>query len=341
MRRRRWQRRSRRWCGSTAPATPRIGGATTSPGSRTSTRRWTRSTGSSRSTWTRAARKGAWEVAGLLRASREDGRGARIADTRSGSRIGCRGIRAGASRRSRASRRGRSRWIIEAGDSGPVTPIGINLPNDQDIRETHGSKSVSLSNVAEAYEQSTPREFRREFSWSADEVARAERWGAFAARADDQPARGHRPRVGPGLAIAEGRAGEGAQGAVLGHRGGARGSRGALLRRRSVPGRARPRAAPTLAGGGPRRVRGLRAQRARAAAPDPRGLADRGRPHAQPPADRALAAGQHGGHPRSRARGQDVLPRWSMRPPSAPASAACSRRCSGSRPKATTTRRTS
>jgi dipeptidyl-peptidase III len=69
--------------------------------------------------------------------------------------------------------------IVEAGDSGPMTPIGINLPNDQEIRETHGSKSVSLSNVAEAYEKSMPREFRSEFSWSVDEVARAERWGAF------------------------------------------------------------------------------------------------------------------------------------------------------------------
>jgi len=71
--------------------------------------------------------------------------------------------------------------IVECGDSGPVTPIGINLPNDQEIRETYGSKSVSLSNVSEAYERSTPREFRREFSWSPDEVERAERWGAFAA----------------------------------------------------------------------------------------------------------------------------------------------------------------
>jgi dipeptidyl-peptidase-3 len=70
--------------------------------------------------------------------------------------------------------------IVEAGDAGPVTPVGINLPNDQEIRETHGSKSVSLSNVAEAYEKSTPRAFRKEFAWSADEVARAEKWGAFA-----------------------------------------------------------------------------------------------------------------------------------------------------------------
>ena len=71
--------------------------------------------------------------------------------------------------------------IIECGDSGPVTPIGINLPNDQEIRETYGSKSVSLSNVSDAYERSTPLELRREFSWSPEEVERAERWGAFAA----------------------------------------------------------------------------------------------------------------------------------------------------------------
>src|SRR4051812_9586502 len=70
--------------------------------------------------------------------------------------------------------------VIETGDSGPVTPVGINLPNDQGIRERHGSKSVSLSNVNEAYERSTLPEFRSEFSWSADEVARAHRWSAFA-----------------------------------------------------------------------------------------------------------------------------------------------------------------
>lgn len=40
--------------------------------------------------------------------------------------------------------------IVETGDSGPVTPIGINLPNDERIRTTHGSRSVSLSNVMEA-----------------------------------------------------------------------------------------------------------------------------------------------------------------------------------------------
>jgi dipeptidyl-peptidase-3 len=70
--------------------------------------------------------------------------------------------------------------VFETGDSGPVTPIGVNLPNDQRIREQYGSKSVSLSNVIEAYEQSTLDSFRSEFSWSDEEIARAKQWSAFA-----------------------------------------------------------------------------------------------------------------------------------------------------------------
>ena len=70
--------------------------------------------------------------------------------------------------------------VIETGDSGPVTPVGINLPNDQSVREQHGSKSVSLSNVNEAYDKSTLPEFRTEFSWTAEEAARAAKWGALA-----------------------------------------------------------------------------------------------------------------------------------------------------------------
>ena len=70
--------------------------------------------------------------------------------------------------------------VIETGDSGPVTPVGINLPNDQAIREQYGSKSVSLSNVNEAYDRSASMEFRREFSYTAEEAARAEKWGSAA-----------------------------------------------------------------------------------------------------------------------------------------------------------------
>jgi dipeptidyl-peptidase-3 len=70
--------------------------------------------------------------------------------------------------------------VIETGDSGPVSPVGINLPNDQRIREEYGSKSVSLSNISEAYERSTLPELRSEFCWSVEEVERATRWSAFA-----------------------------------------------------------------------------------------------------------------------------------------------------------------
>jgi dipeptidyl-peptidase-3 len=70
--------------------------------------------------------------------------------------------------------------VIETGDSGPITPIGINLPNDQHVREQYGSKSVSLSNVNEAYDKSTVPAFRSEFSWTPEEAERATKWNALA-----------------------------------------------------------------------------------------------------------------------------------------------------------------
>jgi dipeptidyl-peptidase-3 len=70
--------------------------------------------------------------------------------------------------------------VVEVGDSGPITPVGINLPNDQEIREKYGSKSVSLSNVSVAYDKSTSPAFRREFAWSAEEAARAQKWSSTA-----------------------------------------------------------------------------------------------------------------------------------------------------------------
>jgi dipeptidyl-peptidase III len=70
--------------------------------------------------------------------------------------------------------------VVETGDAGPVTAVGINLPNDQRIREERGSKSVSLANINEAYDKSQLPAYRREFCWSEEEVGRAERWGAVA-----------------------------------------------------------------------------------------------------------------------------------------------------------------
>jgi dipeptidyl-peptidase-3 len=73
--------------------------------------------------------------------------------------------------------------VVETGDAGPVTAIGINLPNDQRIRERHGSKSVSLANINHAYDKSQLPAYRREFCWSEEEVARAEKWGSIASEA--------------------------------------------------------------------------------------------------------------------------------------------------------------
>jgi len=70
--------------------------------------------------------------------------------------------------------------VIETGESGPITPVGINLPNDQGIRERYGSKSVSLSNVNEAFDRSTLPEFRTEFSSTPEEASRATKWSALA-----------------------------------------------------------------------------------------------------------------------------------------------------------------
>jgi dipeptidyl-peptidase-3 len=70
--------------------------------------------------------------------------------------------------------------VVESGEAGPITPVGINLPNDQRIREQYGSKSVSLSNINEAYDKSTPPAFREEFSWTKEEAERGNRWSAFA-----------------------------------------------------------------------------------------------------------------------------------------------------------------
>jgi dipeptidyl-peptidase III len=70
--------------------------------------------------------------------------------------------------------------VVETGESGPLTPVGINLPNDAYVREHHGSKSVSLSNINEAYEKAADAGFRAEFSWTPEEAARSEKWGELA-----------------------------------------------------------------------------------------------------------------------------------------------------------------
>lgn len=56
------------------------------------------------------------------------------------------------------------------GDCYPATPIGINLPNADWIRRDHGSKSVTIENITEAYDKASQGGgLGQEFIWSDTE----------------------------------------------------------------------------------------------------------------------------------------------------------------------------
>ncbi|MFV0237896.1 MAG: dipeptidyl-peptidase 3 family protein [Flavobacteriales bacterium] len=65
----------------------------------------------------------------------------------------------------------------EAGDASPSTPIGVNLPNNNWIRATHGSKSVSLGNIIYAYSQAGGSEILNEFAFSPEEIELEKKYG--------------------------------------------------------------------------------------------------------------------------------------------------------------------
>lgn len=67
---------------------------------------------------------------------------------------------------------------ILAGDLYPATAIGINLPNSNWIRAVHGSKSVSISNITEAYHKASQGNgFNEEFVYSNVEKEWLEKYG--------------------------------------------------------------------------------------------------------------------------------------------------------------------
>lgn len=71
--------------------------------------------------------------------------------------------------------------IQEAGDAAPSTPIGINLPNANWIRQQHGSKSVSLSNVVQSYNiVGAKSPMMQEFALTGEEIERNKKYGALA-----------------------------------------------------------------------------------------------------------------------------------------------------------------
>lgn len=71
--------------------------------------------------------------------------------------------------------------IVESGDAAPSTPIGINLPNSDWIRKEYGSKSVSLSNIIHAYNESSASSgFLEEFVGDQAVIDRMKKHGNLA-----------------------------------------------------------------------------------------------------------------------------------------------------------------
>lgn len=71
--------------------------------------------------------------------------------------------------------------IVEGGDGAPSTPIGINLPNSNWIRQEHGSKSVSLGNIVYSYNSVGAKSpSSQEFAFSPEHLDRAKKYGALA-----------------------------------------------------------------------------------------------------------------------------------------------------------------
>ena len=66
---------------------------------------------------------------------------------------------------------------ILAGDLYPATAIGINLPNANWIRAHHGSKSVTIGNITDAYNKAAHGNgFNEEFVYSDAEIALIDRY---------------------------------------------------------------------------------------------------------------------------------------------------------------------
>lgn len=72
--------------------------------------------------------------------------------------------------------------VGESGDASPSTPIGVNLPNALWIRKKHGSKSVSLGNIVDAYDKAGGAGALEEFCHDEEELARVKEHGDLAGK---------------------------------------------------------------------------------------------------------------------------------------------------------------
>ncbi len=72
---------------------------------------------------------------------------------------------------------------METGDCSPATPIGVNLPNADWIRAEYGSKSISISNIIDAYDEASKNNGSiEEFAYSTEEVELHKRYSALASK---------------------------------------------------------------------------------------------------------------------------------------------------------------
>lgn len=70
----------------------------------------------------------------------------------------------------------------ESGDASPSTPIGVNLPNNNWIRQEVGSKSVSLGNIISAYDKAGGAGLLNEFANDKEEIALADKHAYLAGK---------------------------------------------------------------------------------------------------------------------------------------------------------------
>ena len=227
--------------------------------------------------------------------------------------------------------------VVETGDSGPVTPIGINLPNDQSdprgVRQQVGVAEQRQRGERQAHAGHDAQRVRVDAGGS-----RAQRPGtatlAGELLTDMHEVIGH----------ASGRQADGFKGtpqdAIKEYFSALEEGRADLVGLYFIADpearRARHRAGGRAGRDRAHRVRGLHAQRPRAAAAGSRGHADRGRPHAQPADGGAVADGQHQGDRGAAARRQDLLRDGRSQGVSRRRRPRCSPKCSASSPTATT-----
>ena len=71
--------------------------------------------------------------------------------------------------------------LVETGNGGPISWGGINLPNEQYVRETYGSKSILLGNVVKARNEAAATLSLEEFASSEEEIELSKKYGGLIA----------------------------------------------------------------------------------------------------------------------------------------------------------------